>query len=160
MHIHSVKAKLWRMFRRRSLKETDGRLTPSLPRPVQFPGWKVHTYTPENSIFHSPVSNPLSVQRIFIEILWRVHANKGNGLNDQKFGTSIGRLPVDGAGSMAVKGLRRWAVWMKRVNCYRFVRSKCERSSVKWALETDGQTGTDNTDISTMANTTDRPAYR
>ena len=34
---------------------------PSLPQPVKFPGGKVHTYTPANSISDGPITNLLSV---------------------------------------------------------------------------------------------------
>ena len=34
---------------------------PSLPQPVNFPGGKVHTYTPANSISDGPITNRLSV---------------------------------------------------------------------------------------------------
>ena len=34
-----------------------GSLTPSLPQPVKFPGCKVHTHTPANSIFDGPITN-------------------------------------------------------------------------------------------------------
>ena len=37
-------------------------LTPSLPQPITFPSWKVHTYTTHaNTIFHGPVTNLLSI---------------------------------------------------------------------------------------------------
>ena len=34
-------------------------LTPSLPQPVKFPAWKVHIYTPPNSMFDGPVTNSI-----------------------------------------------------------------------------------------------------
>ena len=49
-------------------------LTPSLPQPVIFPGSKVHTYVPPNSIFDGPVTNLPSILCILIEILSRAHA--------------------------------------------------------------------------------------
>ena len=42
---------------------------------------------------------------IWIEILLRVHAKRGKGLNGFKFGTFIGNFSSDRAESMAVKGL-------------------------------------------------------
>ena len=49
-------------------------LTTSLPQPVKSPGWKVHTYTPANSIFDGPITNLLSTLCILIEILSRAQA--------------------------------------------------------------------------------------
>ena len=49
-------------------------LTPSLPQPVIFPGSKVHTYVPPNSISDGPVTNLPSILCILIEILSRAHA--------------------------------------------------------------------------------------
>ena len=43
-------------------------LTPSLPQPVKFPGWKVHTYTPANSIFDGPITNLPSIRSVLIEL--------------------------------------------------------------------------------------------
>ena len=84
-------------------------LTPSLPQPVQFLGWKVHTYMPADSIFDGPVTNLPSVLCILIEILSPAHTNGEKSLNDFKFVTSTGRFPSDSAISMAVKGLSiRW----------------------------------------------------
>ena len=80
-------------------------LTPSLPLPVKFLGRKVHTYTPANSIFDSPITNLLSVLRILIETLSRVHAKGGKGLNDFRSGAFTGRFQSDSAESTAVKGL-------------------------------------------------------
>ena len=52
------------------------KLTPLLPQPVEYPGWKVHTF------------------------------EKGQkGRNDFKFCTFVGRFWSDGAASMAAKGL-------------------------------------------------------
>ena len=56
-------------FVRTAQRSHDSMLTPSLPQRVTFPGWKVHTYTPANSVFDGPVTNLLSVQCILIEIL-------------------------------------------------------------------------------------------
>ena len=66
----------------------------------------MHTYTAENSIFDSPVTNLLSVIRILIEIISRAHAKGGESLRGFKFGTFVGRFLSDGAASMAVEGLR------------------------------------------------------
>ena len=81
-------------------------LTPSLPQPVTFPGWKVHTYTPANSIFDGPTTNLLSILCTLIEVLLRAHVKGGKNLNYFKFGTFIDCLPSDGMTSMAVKGLK------------------------------------------------------
>ena len=51
-------------------------LTPSLPQPVKFRGWKVHTYTPANSIFDGPITNGLSILTILIEILSWAYAKE------------------------------------------------------------------------------------
>ena len=48
-------------------------LTPSLPQPVKFLGWKVHTYTPPNSIFDGHITNLLWILCILIEIFSRAH---------------------------------------------------------------------------------------
>ena len=72
------------------------RLTRSLPQPVKFTSWKVHTYAPQNSIFDSPITNLLSLLTILIEFLSRAHV---------KVGTFI-VFPSDGAANMAVKGLK------------------------------------------------------
>ena len=60
-------------FVRTAQRSHDSMLTPSLPQRVTFPGWKVHTYTPANSIFYGPVTNLLSVLCILIGILLRAH---------------------------------------------------------------------------------------
>ena len=80
-------------------------LTPSLPQPAKFPGWKVHAYTPANSLFDGPVTNLLSVQCIWIEFLSRAHVKVWKSQNDFKFGSSIAHFPSDRTASMAVKGL-------------------------------------------------------
>ena len=72
-------------------------LTPQLPQPVNFPGWKVHTYTPANSIFEGPITTLLSILCILIEVLLRAHAKREKSLNNFKFGASIGRISSDGA---------------------------------------------------------------
>ena len=56
-------------------KHSLGILTPSLPQPVKFSGWNVHTYTPEHSIFDGPVTDILLILCILIEIFSRAHAN-------------------------------------------------------------------------------------
>ena len=85
------------------LRRFVSRLTPSLPQPVKFPGWKVHTYTPPNSIFDGPITNLLWILSIFIEICSCAHAKRGQSLNGFRFGSFIGRFPSDCAASMAVK---------------------------------------------------------
>ena len=60
---------------------------------------------PANSISDSPITNPLSILCILIEVLSRAHAKGEKSLNDFKFGTFNGRFPCDGAASMAVNGL-------------------------------------------------------
>ena len=75
----------------------------------------MHTYTPASSIFDSLITNLLSILCILTEILSGTHAKSGGGggggigggggLNDFKFGISIGRFPSDGAACVAVKGL-------------------------------------------------------
>ena len=49
-------------------------LTPSLHQPIKFPGGKVHTYTPADSIFDGPITNLVSILCISVEILSRAHA--------------------------------------------------------------------------------------
>ena len=56
-----------------------------------------------DSIFDGPITNLLC---ILIESLSCVHAKGRKRVNDFKFDTFIGRVQSDGAGSMAVKGLR------------------------------------------------------
>ena len=50
-------------------------LTPSLPQPVKFPGWKVHICTPAYRIISSPITNLLSVLFILAAVL--PHTNGG-----------------------------------------------------------------------------------
>ena len=89
------------------LHKVESVLIPSLPLPVKFLAWKLHTCTPANSIFAGPLSNLLWILCILIEILSRAHAKGAKkSLNDFKFGTIMGRFPSDGAASMAEKGLR------------------------------------------------------
>ena len=66
----------------------------------------MHTYTPENSIFDSPITNLLSVIRILIGIISRAHAKGGESLGGFKFVTFVCLFPSDRAASMAVEGLR------------------------------------------------------
>ena len=80
-------------------------LTPSLPQPVKCLGWKVHTYTPPDSISDGSVTNQFSALCILIQILSRADAKWAKKLNGFKFGTFIGHFPSDGVASMAVKGL-------------------------------------------------------
>ena len=51
-------------------------LTPSLPQPVKFPGRKVHTYMPANSIFDGPIANLFLILCVLIEVLSRAHAKE------------------------------------------------------------------------------------
>ena len=46
---------------------SDSILTPSLPQPVKFPGWKVHKYMHGNGTFDGPITNLLSVLCVLIE---------------------------------------------------------------------------------------------
>ena len=78
-------------------------LTSSLPQPVKFPGWKVHTYMPADSIYDGPVTNLPSVLCILIEIFSRVHAKGERGLNDFKFGTVLARFQKIRRGSERAK---------------------------------------------------------
>ena len=80
-------------------------LTPYLPQFVKFPGRKVHTCTPANSIFDGPVTTVLSILCNLVEGLSRAPAKRGKSLNDFKFSTSVGRFSSDGAAGTAVKGL-------------------------------------------------------
>ena len=85
-------------------------LTPSLPQPVKFLGWKVNTYIPADSIFDGPVTNLLSTLCILTEILSPAHAKGEKSLNDFKFGTFTGRFSSDGTPGMAVKGLKERSI--------------------------------------------------
>ena len=67
--------------------------TPSLPRPVKFPVWKMHTYTPPNSIFDGPITNLLSILSIFHSSKavwesrwpsWAVRPNEPSGFRGRK----------------------------------------------------------------------------
>ena len=60
---------------------------------------------PVDSVFDDSVTNLLSTLCILIEVLSRAHAKGEKSLNDFKFGTFNGRVPCDGAASMAVNGL-------------------------------------------------------
>ena len=80
-------------------------LTPSLPQPVKFPGWKVHTYTPPNSICDGTVTNLLPILCINRNPFTGSCEGGKTSLNGFKFGTFIGSFPRDGAASMAVNGL-------------------------------------------------------
>ena len=54
-----------------------------------------------------PITDLLSVLSALINVLLSVHLRRGkNSLNDLKCGTFTGRFPIDGATSMAEKGLR------------------------------------------------------
>ena len=81
-------------------------LPPSLPQPVKFQGWKVHTYVPADSIFDDPVTNLLSTLCNLTEILSSAHAKGGKSRNGFKLGTFTSRVPSDGAASKAVKDSR------------------------------------------------------
>ena len=86
-------------------RQSKTSLTPSLPKPVNSPDGKAHTYTPANSIFDGPVTHFLSILCILVEVLSGAHSKGEKSLNDLKFDTFIGRFPSDGAASMTVKGL-------------------------------------------------------
>ena len=66
----------------------------------------MHTYTPANSIFDSPMRNLFSILCLLVEVLSRAHAKRGKSLNDFKFGVFIGCFSNDGAASMAMKGFK------------------------------------------------------
>ena len=80
-------------------------LTPSLPQPVKFPGRKVHTYMPANSIFDGPITNLLSTLCSFIEIFSHAHAKGEKSLSGFRFGTFMECFQSDGVANVAVKGL-------------------------------------------------------
>ena len=66
----------------------------------------MHAYMPENFIFYmGPITDLLSVLSALIDVILSVHAKGQNSLNDLKCGTFTGRFPIDGATSMAGKGL-------------------------------------------------------
>ena len=81
-------------------------LTPSLPQPVTFWGWKVRPYTPPNCILDGPRINLLSLLSILVEIFSHAHGKEQKGLNGFKFGTFIGRFQSDSVASKAVKRLK------------------------------------------------------
>ena len=96
-------------------------LTPSLPQPVKFPGGKVDTYppadsifdgpvgtyTPADSIFDGPVTNLLSTLYILIEIPSHALVKWGKvTLMTSHLAFLVGRFPSDGVTSMAENGLR------------------------------------------------------
>ena len=66
----------------------------------------MHTYKLANRIADGPITTLLSVLCIWVEVLSRAHANRGQRVNDLSLGTSIGRFPRYGAASTAVKGLK------------------------------------------------------
>ena len=69
----------------------------------------MHTYTLADSILDGRIAGPISVLRIWTEILSPAHAKREKSLNDFRFGPFTGRFSNDGAASMAVKGLTcRW----------------------------------------------------
>ena len=80
-------------------------LTPSLPQTVKSPGWKVHRYSPENSMLDGPVTNLLSILCILLEILSPSHWKIGKSRNDFKFGSFVGRFPSNTLASMTMIGL-------------------------------------------------------
>ena len=70
----------------------------------------MHTYKLANSIFDGPLTKPLSVLCISIEILSRIKWMGKTAPSNFKFGTLNGRFLRDGAASMAAKGLRMSSV--------------------------------------------------
>ena len=60
------------------------------------------TYLPADSLFDGHITSLLSVLRILIKVLSRVHAKRKESLHGFTLGTSVGRFPSDGAASMAV----------------------------------------------------------
>ena len=89
----------------------DTILTPSLPQPVTFPGWKAHTCKLANSTFDDPITNLLLILCILIEVLLGARAKWGVSFSDFKFGTFIGCFPIDTLASMAVKRLNWIEHW-------------------------------------------------
>ena len=52
------------------------------PLTAPAPGWKVHTYTPANSISGMSVTNLPSILCIFVEVLSHTRAKQGESIND------------------------------------------------------------------------------
>ena len=79
-------------------------LTPSLPHPVKFLGWKVHTYTPETVHLIGPITNLLSaLYCAFWQKSFHMLMRKGKKfLKGFKFGTFIGHFRMT---SLPLKGL-------------------------------------------------------
>jgi len=57
----------------------------------KFSGRKVHTYKLANSVFDGPVTT-YQILCILVDILSHADAKRRKGLNDFKFGTSIGHF--------------------------------------------------------------------
>ena len=70
------------------------------------PGWKVHTYTPPNSIADCPATNLLSIECIVWKSIYVLIRRGKTSLHGFQFVTFTGRFPTDQAASVAVKGLR------------------------------------------------------
>ena len=66
----------------------------------------MRTYIPADSIFDGPITNLFLTLYILTEIVSPFQREKKKTLNYFKFGTFTGRFSSDGAGSMAVKGLK------------------------------------------------------
>ena len=62
----------------------------------------MHTYKLANSISDGPITTPLSVLCILVEVLSPAHANSGQSRNDFQFGTSSGRFPSGDAASIII----------------------------------------------------------
>ena len=70
----------------------------------------MYTYTPANSISDGPITTVFNaVQFVKKKKSFYLSCERGERLNDFRFGTLIGRFRSDGAASMSVKGLRSTA---------------------------------------------------
>ena len=89
-------------------------LTPSLSQLVKFHRWKVHPYTPANSIFSGTVTNLLS--KHFDRKPFTSSCQRKKGLIDFKFCTFTGRFQSDAAANIAVKGLNQSVLLYSKQN--------------------------------------------
>ena len=84
-------------------------ITPRLPQPVKFLGWKVHAYMPANTIFGGPVSscNKSTFNAVHFDrnpFTSSCEAGK-KSRNDLKFGTFMGCFPSEVQQALQWKGL-------------------------------------------------------
>ena len=80
-------------------------------KPLRWPspGWKVHTYSPANSIFDGLITNLLSILCILIEVLSHARVKGKKGLHDFKFGVFTGCFPrVTAREPWQYKGYMHW----------------------------------------------------